>query len=295
MAETMPDRLEREDEEGAGTRTGSAPARRRRGPRIVDRPRAATATHAATHAARRGARRGAGRGAGREGTDDHTAIIAASLGAGALFLLLAREVAGRGGLPVDVRTRRLVRAHRSPASSALAALLWPPGWPGFFFPASVLAARALRRRGERGELVVSAALLGWASHHVVKRFMTRRRPPTRRGRHNYLESFPSGHTTPATAIALVTAHLVARAGLTPRAAATAGAIGLAGTVGLARVHRDAHWLTDVVGGWLLGATVAGMVVVAGERERGSGRLTAVNSWRQVAPRAESGQHGVADS
>jgi membrane-associated phospholipid phosphatase len=42
--------------------------------------------------------------------------------------------------------------------------------------------------------------------------------------------------------------------------AAAAAAGFSAAVGVSRVYRDAHWLTDVVGGWLLGAVVAAGVV-----------------------------------
>ncbi|HEU4565797.1 MAG TPA: phosphatase PAP2 family protein [Gemmatimonadaceae bacterium] len=168
----------------------------------------------------------------------------------------------------------MARRGRNAAADAVSAILWLPGWPGVYLPASLAIANALRRRGARGvPLPVAAALLGWASHHGVKLFLERTRPPTMQGRHNELQAFPSGHTTPVTSIALVTAFACARSGLVPAGAGAAAAAGTAAAVGLARVYRDAHWLTDVVGGWLLGGVVAGALALAheGVAERGARR------------------------
>lgn len=72
--------------------------------------------------------------------------------------------------------------------------------------------------------------------------------------------FPSGHTSNATAVALVAVLLgwprLARTGrLVLVAAATAFAV----VIGLTRVALLAHWPTDVLGGWLLALAVVPLV------------------------------------
>lgn len=71
------------------------------------------------------------------------------------------------------------------------------------------------------------------------------------------KSFPSGHASSSAALAgvliVVAAMLIRRRSL--RRAVYAGAVLLAVCVGLDRVFLGRHFPTDVVGGWLLGATV----------------------------------------
>lgn len=68
--------------------------------------------------------------------------------------------------------------------------------------------------------------------------------------------YPSGHTSNATALALLGVLLLwprlRRAG---RLVAVVAAVLLAGFVGLTRVALLAHWPSDVLGGWLLGIAI----------------------------------------
>ncbi|MGI5238935.1 phosphatase PAP2 family protein [Dactylosporangium sp. CA-139066] len=74
---------------------------------------------------------------------------------------------------------------------------------------------------------------------------------------SYGDSFPSGHTTSST----LAAGAAIAVGLTllrgPRARRALVVVGVAWPVlvGLSRVLLVAHWPTDVLAGWLLGATV----------------------------------------
>ena len=63
-------------------------------------------------------------------------------------------------------------------------------------------------------------------------------------------SFPSGHTASAAAFAVGVALESPRSG--------AAVVPLAAAVGYSRLHTGAHWLSDVVGGAVLGASVAAL-------------------------------------
>ena len=91
-------------------------------------------------------------------------------------------------------------------------------------------------------------------------------------------SFPSGHATLATAYGAVAVALAAGVASRRRRSAIVAA-GLAVTldVGLTRVVLDAHYLSDVFGGWALGTVCSGVaaatVLTIGamrNTERGSG-------------------------
>src|SRR5262249_33949835 len=66
-------------------------------------------------------------------------------------------------------------------------------------------------------------------------------------------SFPSGHTTTAAAFFAAGALLIGRRrSPAARAALAGGAVGVAVAVAASRVLLDVHWLTDVIGGLMLG-------------------------------------------
>ncbi|MFJ3334442.1 phosphatase PAP2 family protein [Streptomyces sp. NPDC086766] len=80
-------------------------------------------------------------------------------------------------------------------------------------------------------------------------------------------AFPSGHAMTATVVCGLLLWLLHRfgAGCAPRRAAWAVASVSVVGVGLTRVWLGVHWLSDVVGGWLLGATVVAAAVTAYDR------------------------------
>lgn len=104
---------------------------------------------------------------------------------------------------------------------------------------------------------MTAAWAGWLVHRGIKLVFVRERPH-RRGQRRRVDSYPSGHTTGTTALAVTAAQVLARQGLvSPRRAALIG-VGAPLLMGVYRVIDDEHWATDVIGGWLLGASIAFM-------------------------------------
>ena len=102
---------------------------------------------------------------------------------------------------------------------------------------------------------MTAAWLGWLVHRAVK-LGYRRERPLRPGVRRRTDSYPSGHTTGTTALALTLAYVLRREGLMSFRRAAAIAIVPPAIMGAYRVIADDHWATDVIGGWLLGGTIA---------------------------------------
>ncbi|MFE2041878.1 phosphatase PAP2 family protein [Streptomyces sp. NPDC059477] len=82
-------------------------------------------------------------------------------------------------------------------------------------------------------------------------------------------AFPSGHAMTATVICGLLVWLLHRYGASRKVlrwATTVAVVSVLG-VGLTRVWLGVHWLSDVVGGWLLGAMVIAAAVAVHERFR----------------------------
>ena len=102
----------------------------------------------------------------------------------------------------------------------------------------------------------------------------------------YSPSFPSGHTLNATVIFGVLAYLlILRQRSTAARVTTAVVTALVAViVGLSRVLLGAHWFTDVLAGWFLGAAWLALIVTAH-------RLSLTARRRHHAPRSSSAATG----
>ncbi|MGH2838464.1 MAG: phosphatase PAP2 family protein, partial [Thermoleophilaceae bacterium] len=116
-----------------------------------------------------------------------------------------------------------------------------------------------RRRILELAVLVIGLLLTYAGVHITKAAIDRPRPVQPLDAITG-SSFPSGHAAYATTY-VVMAVIAARVlpGFASRAALVLGGIVLAAVVGLTRVYLRAHYWSDVVGGWALGAGVFGVV------------------------------------
>jgi undecaprenyl-diphosphatase len=115
-----------------------------------------------------------------------------------------------------------------------------------------------RRPFDLGVLVVGFVVT-YAGVHLTKAGIDRPRPPHPLDDTNG-SSFPSGHAAYAithVAMAVIAARLLP--GFASRAALVFAAIVAAAIIGLTRVYLRAHYWSDVVGGWALGAGVFGAV------------------------------------
>jgi membrane-associated phospholipid phosphatase len=104
-----------------------------------------------------------------------------------------------------------------------------------------------------------------AANSIVKALVDRPRPPDSIVQAG-ASSFPSGHTSFAAATLVAAVLLLSAPGRRRRLWWGLAALGVA-AMALSRTYLQAHWLLDVVGGALLGAGVALVVLGAARRVR----------------------------
>ncbi|MFD4180484.1 phosphatase PAP2 family protein [Rhodococcus sp. NPDC058514] len=128
----------------------------------------------------------------------------------------------------------------------------------------VLALLARRHRAE-ALLVGGAMFTGQLVMSLLKLAFGRARPPfPERLVDELTHSFPSGHAMMSAILVCVVAAVIVRlAGVRWRTPVVFTGLALwAGAIGLSRVYLGAHWLTDVIAGWLFGAVWAGLWIWA---------------------------------
>jgi membrane-associated phospholipid phosphatase len=183
------------------------------------------------------------------------AVVTAAVAALAGVIVLGSQLSVDCPTRVDFRVRRIARGHRR-LRRALAPL-FPLGLPVTYLTAAHVAERWMRARGLRGgSEIVASAWAGWISHALATRMRPRLRPPPGQARRRRADSYPSGHTTGATALAGAMARVLSRRGVIGERTALLIGAGVPLAMGLYRVVDDEHWLTDVAGGWMLGGAAA---------------------------------------
>ena len=183
------------------------------------------------------------------------ALAIAALAAGGV-VLLGNRLALDEQPWIDRWIRRRTSAPGPRLVSKALAPLFLLGLPGGYIVIAYLISRSLRRRRRSGgPAIVTAAWAGWLVHRGAKLVFVRERPP-RSDQRRRVDSYPSGHTTGATALAVTTARVLLRHGLISKRRAAAIGFGAPVVMGIYRLIDDEHWATDVLGGWLLGSSIA---------------------------------------
>ena len=199
--------------------------------------------------------------------------LAAAAAAGVGFAAVARVATASEPTRIDRHVHDLATsAYLRPLELALLPIEIV-GLPGVYIPLAGVMSRRLRRRygRKRGAgVIVVAAAAGWLALRVTRLLFNRMRPPRPPHRGPKSESsFPSGHTTGLTALAIAAGLVLERKRVVSPLAARAMALGIPLVVGFNRVYVREHWLTDVIGGWLLGSSVGLACVGAQSRVRHS--------------------------
>lgn len=152
-------------------------------------------------------------------------------------------------------------AHRTPWLTDVMTVVTTVGNTVGVAVLTVILAAVAWRRGERRAALATLAvmLLGWGLMNGVKYAVRRARPPVPERLVDLSTwSFPSGHAMMSAMAAAAVIVLVTRGLLGERArkrGRAAAAVVTAATllIGFSRLYLGAHWCTDVLAGWALGA------------------------------------------
>ncbi|QNE44713.1 phosphatase PAP2 family protein [Frigoribacterium sp. NBH87] len=179
--------------------------------------------------------------------------VVSALGAIGVVLLLGVVITARAGsLGIDEEFMGEVVEHRSPfwQAPALVFNVIGAGVIGVFVvPLGVAAVLLLRRRPWAALYWIASCALSAGVVQVIKHTFGRARPEEILVVSDY-GSFPSGHTANAATLAVVLGVILRRAWVwIPGVVYTVAML-------LSRTYLGAHWLTDTVGGLLIGAGVA---------------------------------------
>ncbi|MGW2849485.1 phosphatase PAP2 family protein, partial [Streptomyces sp. NPDC001274] len=187
---------------------------------------------------------------------------------GLLFLALLALVAVRWSPLMDLDRTVADTLHRGAVTEpglvhvnrVLTDWFWDPWTMRALIAVAVVA---LWWRGARplAVWVAATSLLGTLAQQGLKSAVGRERPrwPDPVDSAHYA-AFPSGHALTAVVTCGLLLWLLRRYGAGPRL--WRGALVVAGVsvvgVGVTRLYLGVHWLSDVLGGWLLGAALVGL-------------------------------------
>lgn len=203
----------------------------------------------------------------------------------AAFSILTVHVLRSGWLTgADAATLQWFVAHRAPGWTTLAIAVTTVGGPaGVAAIAVVLAAIVAIRRHTftAAIMILGPVAVASAASTLTKLTVGRERPPA--AFHLMTEtdfSFPSGHVTATTALvgALLVSYLRGpkfgeQSGSAAKTfALVVAAIATVVAVAVTRLYLGVHWLTDVVGGVLLGATAVLATVLVSTALQGRANL-----------------------
>jgi len=180
---------------------------------------------------------------------------AALLGFGYTATLVARRKTERA----DKEARAELQAARKPAGDAAAKASGPLGKEYLHFPVSIGLALALRNHGlgwRAGVPVLASTVSELVNRLVTHTLHIRVVPPGHPEHYKHKPSFPSGHAMETTAVGLASAYVFAREEIMPATPAFAAAVVLASASAIGRLYLDRHWVSDAVGGSLLGIAIA---------------------------------------
>jgi undecaprenyl-diphosphatase len=187
----------------------------------------------------------------------------------ALFVLVAYVVLiGRdaGPTPGDETAIEVVAHLHSGFLEALAKAVSFLGSGGFVWALTAVSAALLawRRRWAEFGVLLAGMTLTSVGFHEIKDAVDRPRPPDPLVGYSG-SSFPSGHAAHSVLYVwlAVTIVLRLRPGMAQATAVVTAGIVLTALIGLSRVYLGVHYLSDVSGGWALGAAAFSLCAAIG--------------------------------
>jgi membrane-associated phospholipid phosphatase len=167
-----------------------------------------------------------------------------------------------------------IQRNRSRVTDKAASIINPFGFQAAYVVIAGIYLEGVFAHNPKSKIValdaIAASVVSWGVGATLLKFVTgRARPSKEEGAFHFDpfstngedNSFPSGHATQAFALAAVlSSHYHSKWVRIP-------VYSFAGLVGLARMNKNRHWASDVVGGALLGTFVGKEFVVYNRRKR----------------------------
>jgi membrane-associated phospholipid phosphatase len=178
-------------------------------------------------------------------------LLAVALVAWAGYLSVAILTADATVLPIEHGARTAIAVARQPALDGPMRVVSLLGEEWGLVPIILLASGALWMRHRRWAGALPLVMLGTAALQWLAKWMADRPRPNLAPL-----GFPSGHVLSVVVLLGLAAYVLnrARAHRAARGLGVAAAAILVALVAVSRLYLEAHWLLDVVGGFLLGLT-----------------------------------------
>jgi undecaprenyl-diphosphatase len=187
----------------------------------------------------------------------------------ALFVLIAYVVVVEGDpgpTPGDETATRVAEAIHCGFMTGFSKFFTFLGSGAFVWPLAIVCAAALAwaRRWTEVCVLLAGMVLISVGFHEIKAWVDRPRPPEPLV-DSTGSSFPSGHAAHSVFYVWAATTIVVRLrpGMTRAALVVTAGIVLTVLVGLSRVYLSVHYLSDVSGGWALGAAAFSICAAAG--------------------------------
>lgn len=179
----------------------------------------------------------------------------------AMALLFGISIFRGSGLEIDYAILNFVRTIVHPVLTAIMIFFTKTGDPIFYVILLVLVAPILIKRKQYRELILllASVLISFFLNEAMKAIFQRVRPV---GYAQIIQegySYPSGHSMVAASFYLTVAWLIREKRVSLQMVSK-GTAGYAFLPGLSRIYLGVHYPTDVLAGWILGISVAGLCI-----------------------------------